>query len=141
MSSYIQVDDRMEDNNWWIELLRSCASLGEHFWIMCWADEAECARGLLRYGTIVPNAWQGGIMIEGTITREFLCFLGAQPKPLRSHGYNKMTPFFTIRLGDTLASEHYGTEISIINAPPQSREAIERILKSLERTATVHRDV
>ncbi len=142
MSTYIQISDSLQENDWWLTLLRACVTLGESFRVHCWQDEVEQVQPLLRFGKVISTGWRGGVVVEGTITPEFLCFLGAQPKPTRSaDGYNKMTPYFTIEFGDTLFSEHYGTEITLLHPPRQSSQAVESILNRLRDFATIHRDV
>ncbi len=142
MSTLIQIGDSLRDNGWWLRLLREYVTLGEPFRARCWQDEAEQAQSLLRFGRLAPSPWRGGVVIEGTVTRELLCFLGAQPKPIRTaDGYNRMTPFFTLEFGSTLFSEHYGTEITLIHPPHQTSPAVEAILQALADHATIHRDV
>ena len=63
------------------------------------------------------------------------------PKPEDTFVYNKMTPFFTIVLGNRLHSEHYGTEIILSRVDKASQPAIDRILKDLAPMASIHRNL
>ena len=94
----------------------------------------------LSFGEKVSSSWHDGTVIKGRITRAFLTYLTKLEKP-EADVYNKMTPFFTIRLGDVLSSEHYGTEIIISNPPDRAQDSIERILSSMEQLVVVHRNL
>lgn len=139
MGAYILVDRRTRDKLWWNELIRCCAVIGESFEIHCWSDECAEAAEALRFGEKTRSTWHGGIVIRGQITKEFLRFLMDSPKPTDTEIYNKMTPFFSLFLGDVLYSEHYGTEITITRCVTDNWDRIDRVLRSLERNAVVHR--
>lgn len=141
MSSYILIDTTVEDNTWWKDLIQACAVLGDVFEIHCWSDESDAAKLALRYGRKVTSTWRDGTVILGTITKEFLSYLTRMPKPSDTEIYNKMTPFFTIRLGGRLYSEHYGTEVIISKVPEKQEPCVDRILNRVERCGTVHRNV
>lgn len=141
MASYIWICDPMEDNHWWTELVRTCAVIGDTFEIHCWADEKEATALALDYGKKITSSWRDGTVIMGTITRSFLDGLAAIPMPQERSPYNKMTPFFTIRFGGVMSSEHYGSEIILSRIPEEKRIPVERILKKLESFGTVHRNV
>jgi len=141
MGCYILVDGKYESKNWWNELIRVCAVIGEMFEIHCWSDESAEIRQALRYGEKSAGAWHGGITIRGRITKEFISFLTEAPKPEDTQIYNKMTPFFTIILGDRLHSEHYGTEMIISKAVRENLSEVEQILKQIESDATIHRNI
>lgn len=140
MSSYILVNDLVQDNAWWCELIISCANVGDEFQIRCWADERAEIEQALSFGEKVSSSWHDGTVIKGRITRAFLTYLTKLEKP-EADVYNKMTPFFTIRLGDVLSSEHYGTEIIISNPPDRAQDSIERILSAMEQLVVVHRNL
>ena len=80
-------------------------------------------------------------MIQGRITKEFLSYLTEAKKPEDTDIYNKMTPFFTIVFGNTLHSEHYGTEIIISKAIREKETTVDRILDRMEDIAIVHRNI
>ena len=141
MSSYILVDNFMDQKNWWNELVTACAVIGEPFEIHCWSAEKREISLALDYGHKLATTWQDGTVIRGIITKDFLRFLAKMPKPQDILLYNKMTPFFTIALGSHLHSEHYGTEI-IVSKPAKGKEStVERVLKEVEPHAIVHRNI
>lgn len=141
MNSYILINSSVEDNRWWAELIRTCAVLGDIFEIHCWADEKDAAALAMRYGRKITSSWRDGTVIMGTVTKEFLNALAEIPMPAEQSPYHKMTPFFTIRLGATVSSEHYGSEIILSKIPKEKEITVDRILKKLEGCATVHRNI
>ena len=141
MGSYILIDDSVEDNGWWTELVKTCAVIGDVFEIHCWADEKEAAALALCYGKKITSSWRDGTVIMGTVTREFLDGLARIPMPRERTPYNKMTPFFTIRFGSSMSSEHYGSEVILSKIPREKQPKVERILKSMGEHCTVHRNV
>lgn len=141
MSSYILINGSVDDKKWWSDLVKACSVIGDTFEIHCWHDENEAVRLALKYGKKVTSTWRDGTVIIGTITRDFLDYLTAMPKPLDKEPYNKMTPFFTIQFGKALSSEHYGSEIIISRMPEGKREMVERILSKMENCAVVHRNI
>ena len=141
MGSYILVGPDVRDKQWWNELILACAVIGEPFEVHCWQDERRETKQIMSYGMEKKGAWQGGFVITGKITREFLQFLTRLPKPEDTLSYNKMTPFFTVRFGDRLSSEHYGTELILSAVPRERQHAVDRILDELESRGTVHRNL
>ena len=75
MSSYILVNRNYEDKQWWNDIVRACAVVGDTFEIHCWSDETDEIVAALKYGHKVSSTWSGGTVIRGRITREFLSFL------------------------------------------------------------------
>ena len=142
MTTYIQIiDGNKRDKLWWNELVRCCAVIGETFEIHCWSDERAEMELALRFGEKVRSSWHGGTVIRGKITREFLKFLTEMDKPCDTEIYNKMTPFFSLFLGDVLYSEHYGTEVTITRCVTDNWQEIDGVLRSLERCAVIHRNM
>ena len=141
MSSYILVDRRCPDKKWWNEIVRACAIVGDIFEIHCWSDEHAETKAALQFGHKVTSTWHGGTVIQGRITKEFLSYLTESMKPEDTDIYNKMTPFFTIVFGNTLHSEHYGTEIVISKAIREKETSVDRILDRMEDIAIVHRNI
>ena len=141
MSSYIEVGRNYPDKKWWNEIVRACAVIGDPFEIHFWSDEREETKAALQFGHKVTSSWSGGTVIQGRITKEFLSYLTESKKPQDTEIYNKMTPFFTIVFGNTLHSEHYGTEIIISKAVREKESVIDRILDRMEDIAIVHRNI
>ena len=141
MSSYILVGNNYPDKKWWNEIVRACAIVGDVFEIHCWHDERAETKAALQFGHKVTSTWREGTVIQGRITNEFVAFLTEAQKPQDTNIYNKMTPFFTIIFGNTLRSEHYGTEIIISRVIREKEASVDRILDQLEKVAVVHRNI
>ena len=140
MAAYIQVGGAKRDKLWWNELVRCCGVIGEPFEIHCWSDERAETALALRFGERARSSWHEGTVIRGKITREFLKFLTDEPKPEDTAVYNKMTPFFSLFLGDVLYSEHYGTEVTITRCVTDNWQEIDGVLRALEDCAVIHRN-
>ena len=141
MSSYILIGRNSIEKKWWNEIVKACAVVGDVFEIHCWSDERAETKAALQFGHKVTSTWHGGTVIQGRITKEFLSFLMKSEKPQDTEIYNKMTPFFTIDFGNTLHSEHYGTEIIISRVIREKETSIDRLLDQLEKVAIVHRNI
>lgn len=141
MSSYILMGQNCREKKWWNEIVRTCAVVGDPFEIHCWSDERAEVKAALRFGHRVTSTWRDGTVIQGRITKDFLSYLTESRKPQDTDIYNKMTPFFTIIFGNTLHSEHYGTEIIISRVIRERERTIDRILDQMEDIATVHRNI
>ena len=111
------------------------------FEIHCWSDESAEEQAARQFGHKMTSPWREGTVFRGRITKEFLNFLTEAQKPKDTDIYNKMTPFFTIIFGNTLHSEHYGTEIIISRVIRERERSIDRILDQMEDVATVHRNI
>ena len=141
MSSYILVRHDYPDKRWWNEIVRACVVVGDSFELHCWHDERSEVKVALQFGHKVTSTWREGTVIQGRITNEFVAFLTEAQKPQDTNIYNKMTPFFTIIFGNTLHSEHYGTEIIISRVIREKEASVDRILDQLEKVAVVHRNI
>lgn len=141
MSSYILVGNDYPDKRWWNDIVNACAVVGDMFEIHCWSDERSEVKAALRFGHKVTSTWREGTVIRGRITKEFLSFLTEASKPQDTDIYNKMTPFFSIIFGNTLHSEHYGTEVIISRVIREKESTVDRILERMEDLATVHKNI
>ena len=141
MGSYILVGRNYADKQWWNDLIRACAVIGDPFEIHCWFDEKAETMAALRFGHKVTSSWSGGTVINGKITKEFLSFLTEASKPADTEIYNKMTPFFSIFFGSKLYSEHYGTEVTISKVIREKEPAVDRILDRMSDVGVVYRNV
>lgn len=141
MESYILIDGTVSQKTWWNQLILACAVPGEIFEIHCWADEKREAQQALRFGKRLTSTWRDGTVIRGIITKEFINYLIRMEKPSDTAIYNKMTPFFTIILGNRLHSEHYGTEMILTRHAASFQPRVDRILNQLETCARVYRNV
>ena len=140
MASYILIGNEHNDSQWWNDLVRVCGMVGDTFEIHCWPDETKEIKAALKYGKQVKTSWSGTV-IRGIITREFLTFLTEAKKPTDTQIYNKMTPFFTVNLGNRFNSEHYGTEVIISKVARANQPAVDRILDQVSKVGIVHRNV
>ncbi|MDO4733483.1 MAG: hypothetical protein Q4B50_08245 [Bacillota bacterium] len=131
----------IQENDWWKKLVLACARLDEPFQIHCWKDESTEIKMLAPFAVPKSFPWKHGIVFEGRISKEFLGFLCALPKPEARDGYNKMTPFFTIVLGEAMESCHYGTEIYLAKKNPEQLQQIEKILSEIESRCLLHRNL
>ncbi len=113
----IEFDHSVTNCSYWKSLLSEFAANGLPFEIHCWSDETETAALALQYGQYKTNSCSDGIVISGIITPQFRQMLMDLPKPTDTEIYNKQTPFFSIFLGNSFSSEHYGTENYILTKP------------------------
>ena len=141
MSSYILVKRNYDDKQWWNDIVRACAVIGDPFEIHCWSDEKAEIMAALKYGHKVTSSWNDGTVIRGKITKEFLSFLIDSIKPSDTEIYNKMTPFFTIFFGNKFHSEHYGTEVIISRVARKNQPVVDHILDEMGHVGIVHRNV
>lgn len=141
MSSYILVNGKYNNKNWWNDLIRACVAIGDEFEIHCWSDEKAEIEAALQYGQKIKHSWSGGTVIRGNVTEAFLRFLTEAPKPTDTEIYNKMTPFFSIFFTDKLYSEHYGTEVTISKVARENQPTVDRILDQMQDVGIVHRNI
>ena len=141
MSSYILVGRNYDNKQWWNDLVRACAVIGDPFEIHCWFDEKAEITAALRFGHEVTSTWSGGTVISGIITQEFISYLIEAPKPADTEIYNKMTPFFSIFFGGRFYSEHYGTEVTVLKVARKEQPAVDHILDQISDVGIVYRNV
>lgn len=128
MSMMIIADDAVSDNRWWRELFRIYAKPGEYFEIHCWSDEKKEFLLAEEFGEPACYSLPDIKIIHGTMTDRMISYLLYGSKPVDSQCYNKMVPFFTIRIGNHFSSEKYGTEIILQSRSLQEKELITKIL-------------
>lgn len=104
-------DHAEPDNSRWKELVRAALENAQHFEIHCWNEEQECIALARKFGREKETNWRHGVVIAGSVTREFKEWILQLPKPADTDIYNKMTPFFNLFLDDIFQSCHYGTEV------------------------------
>lgn len=127
----IEFDHSVTNCSHWKSLLSEFAADGLPFEIHCWSDETEIAALALQYGQRKASSQSGGIVISGTITPPFRQMLMDLAKPTDREIYNKQTPFFSIFLGKSFSSEHYGTENYILTEPSLTCQARLQILSQI----------
>lgn len=131
MSLMISIDNAVSNNQWWKDLLRLFAKPGEYFEIHCWLDETEELRIAGEFGKIACYSMPDIRIVHGTLTDRLISILLNMSKPVDCECYNKMVPFFTIRIGDDFSSEKYGTEIILKSRTTFESEKVEKILSTI----------
>lgn len=139
VSFMISVDNTAEDNQWWKDLFRLYAKTGEYFEIHCWADETRQLQLAEQFGERACYIMPELKIIHGTLTERLIAFLLNEEKPTDCECYNKMTPFFTILIGDHFSSEKYGTEIILKSRCKKEEKQIEQVMTALASNAKIYR--
>lgn len=107
----IDFDYTQPTNHEWVEIMKNKLITANIFEIHCWSDEESWTNKVLLFGVLKRTDWNGGKIVSGKVTEEFIEYLLNIPKPIDTEAYNKMTPFFSIFLDNGFSSEHYGTEL------------------------------
>lgn len=139
MDLMISVDDSTPDNRWWKELFCLYARSGEYFEIHCWSDEAAELELAKRYGSTACYSMPDIKIVHGIMTDELIRFFLQEEKPADCRCYNKMVPFFTVRIGRTYSSEKYGTEILVTSKGSSEEESIGKIISNIADHAKLFR--
>lgn len=139
MDLMISVDDLTPDNHWWKEIFRLYARSGEYFEIHCWSDEAEELALAKRYGSAACYSMPDIKIVHGILSDELIRFFLQEEKPADRSCYNKMVPFFTVRIGSTYSSEKYGTEVLVTSMGSSQEESIKRIISNIADHAKLFR--
>lgn len=137
MSLMITADNTVNDNHWWRELLRIYAKPGEYFEIHCWSDEKNEFMLAEEFGEPACYSLPDMKIVYGTMTERMISYLLYGRKPVNSQCYNKMVPFYTIRVGNHFSSEKYGTEMILKSRSLQEKELIAKILSDAGRGISV----
>ncbi len=130
------LDNSLQDNHYWKELISMFVMVGLKFEIHCWNEETEEIKAALRFGKEKSTDWEFGTIIEGIIDEKFIEMIHHTVKPTDISIYNKMTPFFSIFLENGFSSEHYGTEFHILYEPTDMN--FSSLLKELCEFAVVN---
>ncbi len=113
---HVDVVDQSVSSEWWRELIRHFANVGDEMEIRCWKEETiEISRATM-YGAPSEDGYE--VSVKGTVTPHMLAELLAE-EPTDKDIYNKMTKYFTINIyhkSRIFRSEHYGTEIYLSGA-------------------------
>lgn len=138
MNLMITADNSVCDNQWWKDLFVACVKSGDYFEIHCWQDEKTELRLAGDYGDTACYSIPDMKIVHGTVSDRLLAYLEYVAKPSDAHGYNKMVPFYTIRIGNHFSSEKYGTEIMLNIKSPKSEKQVLNILGRMGRGITVY---
>ncbi len=130
MSLMITANQTVSDNQWWREIFRIHARIGEYFEIHCWSDEQKELRLAEEFGQSACFSIPDMKIVHGTVTEHFISYLLYGSKPTDCQCYNKMVPFYTIRIGNHFSSEKYGTEVILQSRSPQEKERIAKTLSA-----------
>jgi len=137
----ITIDNSVGSNQWWKDLCSLFARPGEYFEIHCWLDESEALQIARQYGSVACYGMPDLKVIHGTLTDRFISFLMNEDKPQDCDCYNKMIPFFTIRIGECFSSEKYGTEIILQSRSKVELERINKIISNVSPNAKIYQNV
>lgn len=140
MNVLITADNSVCDNQWWKDLFVACVKPGDYFEIHCWQDEKTELRLAGDYGDTACYSIPDMKIVHGTMSDRMQAYLEHVGKPSDAHGYNKMVPFYTIRIGNHFSSEKYGTEIMLNIKSPKSVKQVLNILGRMGRGITVYGD-
>lgn len=135
----IAINNQVSDNEWLKKLIIAYSKVNKDFHIMCWNDEKKEISYLEHYGRKDTVSWNNGTIFYGKINYEFVKFVTSFSPPGNIYGDNRMTPFFTIQIGEDFWCEHYGTEINIINIPLEIEKEVKEVIKLLELITNVNR--
>lgn len=140
MSLYISADNHITNNLWWKELLRILVKPGDYFEIHCWTDERRELHIAQQFGEKSCYRMPDLIIIHGTLTDRLILFLLNEEKPDDCTCYNKMVPFFTIRIGNYFSSEKYGTEIILKSRHPKDDEKVKQVLDNMGTNLKIYQN-
>ena len=128
MAVMITADDAVCENQWWKELFCLYAKPGLYFEIHCWSDEAEALSAACQYGNVACYNMPDIKIVHGILTERLIgCFL-REERPADRSVYNKMIPFFTIRIGNNYSSENYGTQVLLQTDKSVCMDMIDKII-------------
>lgn len=128
----------LNKNDWWRELLLLYAREGESFEIHCWYDETDLIRLAEQYGNKSRTTITEITVITGEVTKELIDLLTIGDKPEDTSGYNRMTPFYIVRIGEDFSSEQYGTSLLLTSDSTEQIEVVESVLKSITCHASIY---
>ena len=129
MSLFISADNNITDNQWWKDLFQIFANPGDYFEIHCWLDESRELKIAQKFGEKACYGMPDLKIIHGTLTDRLISYLLNEEKPGDCTCYNKMVPYFTIRIGSSFSSEKYGTEILLNTDHIVQQDMIEDIIR------------
>ena len=140
MTIFISIDSSLDNNLWWHQLFRLYAKEGDSFEIHCWYDETDLIHLAERYGTKVRSSIPEVTVFSGKVTRELQDLLTSERKPEDTSGYNKMTPFYTVRIGENFSSEQYGTAVYLTCGSAEQYQQVDTVLQGMNHHANIYRN-
>lgn len=66
--------------------------------------------------------------------------LTSEKKPEDTSGFNKTTPFYTVRIGDNFSSEQYGTAIYLTCDFAEQYQQVDMVLQGMKNHANIYRN-
>ena len=129
MEFLITADDSVCDNQWWKNLFELYAKPGLYFEIHCWSDEADALLSATKYGSVACYSMPDIKIVHGTLNERLIRSFMREAKPSDRSCYNKMVPYFTIRIGSSFSSEKYGTEILLNTDHIVQQDMIEDVIR------------
>ena len=104
-------------------------------------DEIDAWKLVEKFGWKSRETRPAVIVVNGIITYDFIAFLTGGKKPKNSQGYNKMTPFYIVRLGKSFSSEQYGTEILLNDISREKKTTVDSVLPKIRSHAKIYRNI
>lgn len=128
MNITISVEKFSGYSQWWNDLLSVFANPGDYFEIHCWTKEHQALQLAEQFGEEACFGMPGLKIIHGTITDHFLRFLLDNERKHHNRFYNKLTPFYTLHIGENFSSQDYGTKIVLKCRSLKEKEKIKNLL-------------
>lgn len=140
MTVLITIDSLLENHQWWSQLLLLYAGEGAPFEIHCWNDETELIHLAEQHGFKARNTIPDVTIITGKVTQEWVDLLITGKKPESTSGYNKMTPFYIVRIGEKFSSEQYGTSLLLSCDTAEESNVIDKVINAISCHANIYRN-
>ena len=141
MTIFVSIDSSLKYNLWWNNLIPLYAREGEPFEIHCWYDETDLIHLAEQHGVKVRSSIPEVTVVSGKVTQELLDLLISGKKPEDTSGYNKMTPFYTVRIGDNFSSEQYGTAVYLTCDSAEQYQQVDTLLQDMKHHANIYRNI
>jgi len=131
MNCSIYILEDVTNKEYWNLLFNHFAHEGDNLEIRCWKTEPAEIEKALCYGESKEQSQDAlyEVSIKGVVTEEIKNKIMAETISIDSSGDRKVVPFFTMNVGESFTSEHYGTEI-YLNVSSSKDEDIK--LRALE---------
>lgn len=140
MTIFVSIDSSLENNLWWNNLIHLYAREGDPFEIHCWYDEINLIHLAEQHGIKVRSSIPEVTVVSGKVTQELLDLLISGKKPEDTSGYNKMTPFYTVRIGENFSSEQYGTTVYLTCDSAEQYQQVDTLLQDMKHHANIYRN-
>ena len=134
MNRSIYVLEDVTSKEYWNLLFHHFAHEGDTLEIRCWKEEREEIKKALYYAESKEQT-QGTlyeVSIKGIVTEEIKTKILEEPISEVSFSDRKVVSFFTMNVGTSFSSEHYGTEVYLNASSSKDEDIIKRALEILD---------